>query len=66
MDHLPSEEAELVAVLDLDLLVQRQYYSRIHTLSVEFDRKASHNISKSACLNKWYTFRSYKQNIFHE
>jgi hypothetical protein len=58
VDHLPSNETELLAVLDLDLLVKRKDYSCVNALSVKFDRKASHNVCKSADFDEGTAFRS--------
>ena len=57
VNHLPSEEVEFVAVLDLDLLVERDDDTCVNALLVKLYREASDNVCKTADFNERAAFR---------
>ena len=52
MDHLPSEELEFVAVLNLDLLVERDNNTSINALLIKLYRQAAYNVSEAPDFNE--------------
>ena len=56
-DKLPSQELHLVLILDLDLLIKRENYSRIDVVLVKLDRKSSDYVSEASYLNKGANLR---------